>query len=74
MFVFFSTECFQNDSCDRLTCELLGESYIRHTEKEEAGRSDTCKQNEETLLISAPGCNNENRPGAYLKTTKEAEL
>ena len=76
----FSTECCRsmlaskNDLCDKLTCELLSESYVRCTEKEEAGRTDTCKQNEETLPISAIDCSKENRPGADWKATKEADL
>jgi hypothetical protein len=79
----FSTECCRSMLASRMI-PVIGwtvsswvpwqwwqESCIECTEKEEAGRADTCKQNEETVSIPATGYSNGNRLGADLKATKE---
>ena len=70
---------FQNDSCDRLTCEFLSaltvvtrKLYWVHRRNRNQ-KTATHKQNKETLPISAMDYNKESRPGVNLETTKRAD-
>jgi hypothetical protein len=85
-FSVFSTECCRSMLASRMI-RVIGwpvsswvlwhwwqESCVERTEKEESGRAAPCKQDEETLPISAMGYSKESRPGVNLGTTKNDDL